>query len=305
MTAPLVNYDAQRLRRLDAEHHLHPFSNNKLVVEEGGGQVYSRADGVYVWDVENRRYLDGMAGLWCVNVGYGREELVEAAARQMRELPYFSTFFGSATPPLVELAAKLCELAPRFTRATFANSGSEANDTMVWLVRRYWDSVGQPKKKTFIARRNAYHGSTMMAASLGNWGLMHVQGGLPLPGVQHVRQPYWYGEGEDMAPAEFGTLCAKAVEDKILEVGPDNVAAFIGEPVQGAGGVIIPPETYWPEIQRICRKYDVLVIADEVICGFGRTGSWFGHQTFGFEPDAMSVAKGLSSGYLPIYAGSA
>ncbi len=300
MTAPLVNYDAQRLRRLDAEHHLHPFSNNKLVVEQGGGQVYARADGVYIWDVENKRYLDGMAGLWCVNVGYGRDELVETAARQMHELPYFSTFFGSATPPLVELAARLCELMPRFSRAVFANSGSEANDTLVWLIRRYWDIAGKPAKKTFISRRNAYHGSTMMAASLGNWGLMHQQGGLPLPGVEHVRQPYWYGEGGDMAPGEFGRLCAKAVEDKILEIGPGNVAAFIGEPVQGAGGVIVPPETYWPEIERICRKYDVMLIADEVICGFGRTGRWFGHQTFGFEPDAMSIAKGLSSGYLPI-----
>jgi len=300
MTAPLVNYDVQRLRRLDAEHHLHPFSNNKLVVEQGGGQVYARADGVYIWDVENRRYLDAMAGLWCVNVGYGREELVETAARQMRELPYFSTFFGSATPPMVELAGRLCGLASRFSRVEFANSGSEANDTLVWLVRRYWDIVGKPKKKTFIARRNAYHGSTMMAASLGNWGLMHQQGGLPLPGVEHVRQPYWYGEGEELEPAAFGRLCAKAVEDKILEVGADNVAAFIGEPVQGAGGVIIPPETYWPEVQRICRKHDIILIADEVICGFGRTGRWFGHETFGFEPDAMSIAKGLSSGYLPI-----
>jgi putrescine aminotransferase len=301
MTIPLTNYDAERLRRLDRAHHLHPFSNNRVVVEEGGGPIFARADGVYIWDVDNKRYLDGMAGLWCVNVGYGRQELVDVAARQMQELPYYSSFFNSTTPAAVELANKLCEISGgRFERAYFANSGSEANDTAVWLVRRFWDLSGKPSKKTFIARRNAYHGSTMMAASLGNWGKMHEQGGLPLPGVTHVPQPYWYGEGGDASPAEFGRACAKAIEDKILELGADNVAAVIGEPVQGAGGVIIPPETYWPEVQRICRKHDVLLVADEVICGFGRTGRWFGHETFGFEPDVVTAAKGLSSGYMPI-----
>ncbi len=300
-TAVRANYDAAELRRMDSEHHLHPFSNNKQVVAEGGGQIYTRADGVYIWDIDNKRYLDAMAGLWCVNVGYGRSELVEAAARQMTDLPYYSGFFGSSTPPAVQLAGKLCDLSNgRFSRVLFANSGSEANDAVAWLVRRYWDLVGKPGKKTLIARVNAYHGSTMMAASLGNWGQMHLQGGLPLPGVAHVRQPYWFGEGGGMEPAEFGRVCAKAVEDKILEIGPDKVAAFIGEPIQGAGGVIIPPETYWPEVQRICRKHDVLLVADEVICGFGRTGRWFGHQALGFEPDAASIAKGLSSGYMPI-----
>jgi putrescine aminotransferase len=298
-----ANYDAVRLRRLDRAHHLHPFSNNRVIVEEGGGPIYTRAEGVYIWDIENKRYLDGMSGLWCVNVGYGRQELVEAAARQMQELPYYSSFFNSATPPIIELANKLTELTDgKLVRALFANSGSEANDTVAWLVRRYWDLVGKPTKKTLIARVNAYHGSTMMAASLGNWGKMHEQGGLPLPDVVHVRQPYWYGEGADMDPDTFGRLCAQAIEDKIKALGPDKVAAVIGEPVQGAGGVIIPPASYWPEVQRICRQYDVLLVADEVICGFGRTGRWFGHQTFGFEPDVVSAAKGLSSGYLPISA---
>ena len=300
-TAVRANYDAAELRRIDREHHLHPFSNNKQVVTEGGGHVYTRADGVYIWDVDNKRYLDAMAGLWCVNVGYGRDELVEAANRQMRELPYYSGFFGSATPPAVELAGKLSALTGnRFSRVLFANSGSEANDTVAWIARRYWDLRGKPAKKHIIARINAYHGSTMMAASLGNWGQMHVQGGLPLPGVAHVRQPYWFGEGGGMSPAEFGRACAKAVEDKILEIGADEVAAFIGEPIQGAGGVIIPPESYWPEVEKICRRHDVLLIADEVICGFGRTGRWFGHEALGFSPDAATIAKGLSSGYLPI-----
>jgi putrescine aminotransferase len=303
MTVVLTNYDAERLRRLDRAHHLHPFSNNRVVVEEGGGPIFARADGVHIWDVDNKRYLDGMAGLWCVNVGYGRKELVEAASRQMQELPYYSSFFNSTTPTAVELANKLSEISGgRFERAYFANSGSEANDTVVWLTRRYWDLMGKPRKKTFIARRNAYHGSTMMAASLGNWGKMHEQGGLPLPGVTHVPQPYWYGEGGSASPAEFGLACARAIEGKILELGADSVAAVIGEPIQGAGGVIIPPDSYWPEVQRICRKHDVLLIADEVICGFGRTGRWFGHETFGFEPDLATAAKGLSSGYMPISA---
>ena len=297
------NYDAERLHRLDVAHQLHPFSNNRAIAEAGGGPIFTRAEGPYVWDIDNRRYLDAMAGLWCVNIGYGRKELADVAGRQMQELSYFSSFFNGTTPPTIELAGKISELAGgRLGRAIFANSGSEANDTVVWLARRYWELVGKPKKKFFIARRNAYHGSTMMAASLGNWGRMHEQGGLPLPGVAHVRQPYWFGEGGDTTPEEFGLLCARAIEDKILELGADSVAAVIGEPVQGAGGVIVPPASYWPEVQRICRKHDVLLVADEVICGFGRTGRWFGHQTFGLEPDLMSIAKGLSSGYLPISA---
>lgn len=295
------NYDAERLHRLDVAHQLHPFSNNRAIAEAGGGPIYTRAEGPYVWDIDNRRYLDAMAGLWCVNIGYGRKELADVAGRQMQELSYFSSFFNGTTPPTIELAGKISDLAGgRLGRAIFANSGSEANDTVVWLARRYWELIGKPKKKFFIARRNAYHGSTMMAASLGNWGRMHEQGGLPLPGVAHVRQPYWFGEGGDATPEEFGLVCARAIEDKILELGADSVAAVIGEPVQGAGGVIVPPASYWPEVQRICRKHDVLLVADEVICGFGRTGSMFGSETFKLQPDIITVAKALSSAYLPI-----
>jgi putrescine aminotransferase len=303
MTAIRANYDAARLRRLDAAHHIHPFSNATQVVAEGGGRLFAHADGIYIYDVENKRYLDGMAGLWCVNVGYGREELVEAAARQMREFPYYSSFFGGTTPPTVELAAKLVEiLGHGLNHILFANSGSEANDTVVRLVRHFWNLEGKPKKKAFIARRHAYHGSTMASASLGNWGTMHEQADLPLPGFHHVEAPYWYAEGGDRDPESFGIACAKAIEAKILELGADNVAAVIGEPVQGAGGVIVPPKSYWPEVERICRKHDVLLVADEVICGFGRTGNWFGFETFGFKPDIVTMAKGLSSGYQPISA---
>ncbi len=182
----------------------------------------------------------------------------------------------------------------------FTNSGSEANDTVVRLVRRYWDIKGKPARTVIISRENAYHGSTMAGASLGGMKPMHRQGGLPIPDIEHIMQPYWYALGEGLTPEEFGLRAARALEERIEHLGPERVAAFIGEPIQGAGGVIVPPETYWPEIVRICRKYDILLVVDEVICGFGRTGKWFGSDYYGLEPDLMSIAKGLSSGYLPI-----
>lgn len=305
MTAMRPNYDAPRLRKLDVEHHIHPFSNNRELVENGGGRIFSRGEGVYIYDLDNRRYLDGMAGLWCVNVGYGREALVEVAARQMRELPYYSSFFGGTTPPTVELAAKLVELMPKgssLNHMLFANSGSEANDTVVRLVRHYFNLVGKPKKKAFIGRRHGYHGSTMASGSLGNWGIMHSQADLPLPGFHHVPAPYGFENGRGKEAEAFGLEAARWIEAKILELGAENVAAVIGEPVQGAGGVIVPPKSYWPEVERICRKHAVLLVSDEVICGFGRTGNWFGFETLGFTPDIVSMAKGLSSGYMPISA---
>ncbi|MEX2299008.1 MAG: aminotransferase [Dongiaceae bacterium] len=304
MTVMRGNYDKARLRKLDADHHIHPFTNNRQNVDNGGALIFSRADGVYIWDIDNKRYLDGMSGLWCVNVGYGREELVEAASRQMRELPYYSSFFGSSTPATVELAGKVTSLlGGDLNHVFFANSGSEANDTIARIVRHYWGLVGKPEKQTIIARERAYHGSTMAAASMTKYGNMHDQGGLPLPGFVHIDPPYSFEyakPGEDLDA--FGLRMAKAIEDKILEIGADKVGAVIGEPVQGAGGVIIPPKTYWPAVEKICRKHDVLLIADEVICGFARTGEWFGFQTMGIKPDLVAMAKGLSSGYLPISA---
>ncbi|MGI9506526.1 MAG: aminotransferase, partial [Geminicoccaceae bacterium] len=247
--------------------------------------------------------LDGMAGLWCVNVGYGRQELVAAATRQMAELPYYNTFFQSATPACVELAAKLADIAPAgMNRAFFANSGSEANDTAVKLIRYFWNMQGKPEKKTIISRNFAYHGVTMAAASLSGLTPMHPQSDLPLAGFEHVAAPYWYAEGGDLSPEEHGRKAAEALEQRILELGADKVAAFIGEPIQGAGGVIIPPDGYWEAIQLICKRHDVLLIADEVICGFGRTGRWWGSESFNIAPDIMTMAKGLSSGYLPISA---
>ncbi len=250
--------------------------------------------------------LDGFAGLWCVNVGYGRQELVEAAAKQMRELPYYNLFFRTTTPPAIELADLITSLTPPgMKHVFFTGSGSEANDTVIRMVRRYWDLQGQPQRKTLIGRWNGYHGSTIGGASLGGMKYMHEQGDLPIPGIAHIDQPYWYGLAPGsaeagMSEAEFGRVAAGWLEQKILEIGPEKVAAFVAEPIQGAGGVIIPPDTYWPEIQRICRQYGILLVADEVICGFGRTGQWFGSQYFGIQPDLMPIAKGLSSGYLPI-----
>ena len=290
------------LQALDAAHHMHPFTNGGELALKGA-KVIVRAKGVMLTDSDGNEILDAMGGLWCVNIGYGRDELAEAAARQMRELPYYNTFFQTTHVPAIALAQRLAELAPGDLNHTFfAGSGSEANDTNIRAARVYWAQKGKPEKQIIISRKNSYHGSTVGAASLGGMTHMHEQGGLPIPGIHHIDQPSWWAEGGDMTPEEFGLERARELEKAIHDLGEDKVAAFIAEPVQGAGGVIIPPETYWPEIQRICDKYEILLIADEVICGFGRTGQWFGCQTFNIRPDIMTVAKGLSSGYAPISA---
>jgi putrescine aminotransferase len=299
-TPHIADRTTEAWQALDRQHYLHPFTDSKALHAKGT-RVIVKAEGVYLYDSEGERILDGMAGLWCVNVGYGRRELAEAAHRQMLELPYYNSFFQTAHPPAIELASELVNLTPpQFNRVFFTGSGSEGNDTVVRLVRRYWELMGQPGRKVIISRVNAYHGSTIAGASLGGMAFMHEQGGLPMPDIVHIPQPYWYGEGGDLPPEQFGLEAARALERKIEELGSHRVAAFIGEPIQGAGGVIIPPETYWPEVQRICDRYGILLVADEVICGFGRTGHWFGSQLYGIRPDLMTLAKGLSSGYLPI-----
>ena len=245
--------------------------------------------------------LDAFAGLWCVNLGYGRKELGEAASKQMTQLAYYNSFFQCTTEPTILLAAKLAELTPGdLNHAFFTNSGSEANDTILRLVRQFWAVQDKPQKNIFIGRHDGYHGTTMAGASLGGMKGMHKQGGLPIPDIHHIDPPFWFADGGDLSEEEYGLVAARRLEQKILELGPERVAAFIGEPIMGAIGVYIPPMTYWPEIERICRQYDVLLIADEVICGFGRTGEWFGSQYFGFQPDIMPVAKGITSGYIPL-----
>ena len=292
--------DTATWQELDRRHFLHPFTDFKALAAKGT-RIIVRAEGVYLYDSRGQQILDGMSGLWCVNVGYGRTELADIARAQMLELPYYNSFFQTAHPPAIELAKQLVDVTPpQFNHVFYAGSGSEANDTVVRMVRRYWDLMGEPGRTVIVSRENAYHGSTMAGASLGGMAFMHAQGGLPIPGIVHIRQPYWYADGGELSPEEFGLVAAHALEQKIAEIGADKVAAFIGEPIQGAGGVIIPPETYWPEIQRICDRHGILLVADEVICGFGRTGHWFGSERFGIRADLMPIAKGLSSGYLPI-----
>ncbi len=285
----------------DAAHFLHPFTDFQALARKGS-RVITRADNIYLWDSDGQKIHDAMSGLWCVNVGYGQRALIDAATKQLETLPFYNAFFQTATPPAIELAELLAEVSPpQFQHVFFSGSGSEGNDTVVRMVRRYWDILGQPERQILISRKNAYHGSTVAGVSLSGMSGMHAQGGLPIPGIVHIEQPYWF----DNAPAgmsrdEFGLLAAGWLETKIVELGADKVAAFIGEPIQGAGGVIIPPATYWPEIQRICDRHGILLVSDEVITGFGRTGRWFGCETLGFEPDLMTFAKGVTSGYIPL-----
>ena len=297
--------DTKALQALDSAHYLHPFTDHGDLATRGS-RVIVKADNIYIWDSEGHKILDAMSGLWCVNAGYGRKELADAAYQQMMTLPFYNSFFQTTNVPAVQLAAKLASLAPRvggrrFEHVFFSSSGSESNDTNVRMVRRYWDLLGQPQRKVIISRHNAYHGSTMAGASLGGMSGMHAQGDLPIPNITHIEQPYYFGNalpGE--SKDEFGRRAAGWLEEKILAVGADKVAAFIAEPVQGAGGVIIPPDSYWPEIQRIVDKYDILLISDEVICAFGRLGHWFAYEKFGFRPDLVTFAKGVTSGYIPL-----
>ncbi len=294
------NSQTQAWQALSGEHHLAPFSDYKQLKAKGP-RIITKAKGVHLWDSEGNKILDGMAGLWCVAVGYGRDELADVAAKQMRELPYYNLFFQTAHPPALELAKAVSDVAPEgMSHVFFTGSGSEGNDTVLRMVRHYWALKGKPEKKVIISRINGYHGSTVAGASLGGMVGMHEQGDLPIPGIVHIAQPYWFGEGGDMTPEDFGVWAAEQLEKKILELGVDTVAAFIAEPVQGAGGVIIPPQTYWPKVKEILAKYDILFVADEVICGFGRTGEWFGSDYYGLKPDLMTIAKGLTSGYIPM-----
>jgi len=300
MTAVSNIYPTAALRAADAAHHIHPFTDTKALNAEGS-RIITHADGVWLTDSDGNRILDGMAGLWCVQIGHGRQEVAEAVHRQMSELSYYNTFFKTTHPPAVALSEKLAELAPaHMNRVFYCSSGSEANDTVFRMARFYWDQMGKPEKKTIIGRWNGYHGSTLAGTSLGGMKAMHGQGDLPVPGVHHIDQPYWFGEGGDMSPEEFGIQVARKLAEKIDEIGEDKIAAFIAEPIQGAGGVIIPPETYWPEIKKILAERDILLVVDEVICGFGRLGTWFGSDYYGLEPDLMPIAKGLTSGYLPM-----
>ena len=285
----------------EAAHHLPPFSDYKSLHEEGT-RIITRADGHYIYDSNGHKILDGMAGLWCVNVGYGREELVEAAANQMRELPYYNAFFKTSHPAASQLSAKLAEIAPDgLNHVFYANSGSEANDTIIRMVRHFWALEGKPEKRVIIGRGYGYHGSTILAASMGGMVDMHRQAAHE-PDFVHIQPPYGFLYQGNQSEEMFAKTAASWLEDKILEMGADKIAAFVAEPIQGAGGVIIPPQGYFEHIQAICKRHDILFIADEVITGFGRTGQWFASQTMDLRPDMMTLAKGLTSGYVPMSA---
>jgi 4-aminobutyrate---pyruvate transaminase len=292
--------------RSDIAHHLHPYTQLRQLEQEGP-LVIVRGDGVHVIDEQGRRYLEGMAGLWCASLGFSEPRLVAAAERQMRTLPYYHSFSGKVPGPVTELAAKLMQWAPvpalQSGRVLFANSGSESNDTAFKLVRYYNNARGRPRKKKIIARQKGYHGVTMAAASLSGLPSMHQHFDLPIDGVLRVSAPHYYGRAESgEGEAHFVDRLARELEDLIEREGADTVAAFIAEPVQGAGGVIIPPAGYFERVQAILQRHDILFVVDEVITGFGRLGQPFGSQVYGLKPDMVTVAKMLTSAYVPMSA---
>ena len=294
-------YTTAQLQELDARHHLHGFTTHKTL-RSSGARIITKADGPYIWDSEGNRILDGMAGLWTTNIGYGRRELADAAHAQMMELPYYNTFFKTSHPAVIELSRKLAEIAPEgLNNVMYGSSGSESNDTAIRLIRHYWVLKGEPKRRIIISRKNAYHGSTIAAGSMGGMSHVHQHSYPVYEGFRHVMDPYWFGEAfEGETPEALGRRAARALEEEILRVGPENVAAFAGEPVQGAGGVKIAPDTYWPEVQKIVDKYGILLLADEVITGFGRLGTWFGSEHYKIRPNIITFAKAATSGYLPL-----
>ena len=292
-------YSTSSLQHSLNEFHLPPFTNYSDLLKDGP-KIIAKASGNYIYDNEGNKILDAMAGLWCVNIGYGRTELAEAAKNQMLTLPYYNSFFKTNNIPTALLSEKLAKITPDgLNNSFFANSGSEANDTIIRMVRYFWQLEGKPKKRIIIGREFGYHGSTIMSASMGGMIDMHKQAAQEADFV-HIPAPYSFKYKGNQTDEVFSEIASSWLEDKILEIGVDNIAAFIAEPIQGAGGVIIPPKNYFKYIQKICKKFDILFIVDEVITGFGRTGSWFASDKMKLSPDMMTLAKGLTSGYIPM-----
>ena len=288
-------------QQIDARHHLAPFTDYASL-RKNGARVITHADGHYITDSDGNQILDAMAGLWCVNVGYGRKQLVDAASQQLATLPYYNNFFKTTNQPVAALSKRLANLTPDgLNNVFYANSGSEANDTIIRMVRHFWTLQGQPDKRVIIGREYGYHGSTILSASMGGMVGMHQQAANE-PGFVHIKPPYGFLHQGNMSESDFAITAASWLEDKIIEIGADKVAAFIAEPIQGAGGVIIPPAGYLNKVEAICQAHDILFIVDEVITGFGRTGHWFASDYYGLKPDMMTLAKGLTSGYLPMSA---
>jgi putrescine aminotransferase len=286
------------LRRLDRAHHLHPFTDHRAM-HRSGTHVIRSAKGSTVVDEDGRELLDGLAGLWCTNVGYGREEILQAVTEQMRSVAFYPSFFNTTTEPAIRLAARLAELAPaRLGHAIFSNSGSEANETALKLIRAYWKLRGRREKTKILTRTFAYHGVTLATTSMTGLPSCTEPFDLPLPGFLHVPGPNAYGSGK--SPAEYGAWCLAETERTIAREGARTIAACFVEPVQGAGGVIVPPEGHLAGLRELCRRHEILFVADEVITGFGRLGAWFASQLWSLDPDLMTLAKGITSGYLPL-----
>jgi putrescine---pyruvate transaminase len=288
------------LQQLDAAHHLHPFTNH-ADMHQGGTHIITEGAGVWLKDSEGRKLLDALAGLWAVNIGYGRREVVDAVAAQMTQLSYYPSFFNSTTEPAIRLAAKLSELAPgRLRHAMFCNSGSEANETALKLIRGYWKLKGQPGRTKIITREFAYHGVTLATTSMTGLPSCTVPFDLPLPGFVHVPGPNAWAANREGDPVAYGEWCIEETERVILREGAETIGAIFAEPVQGAGGVIPPPAGYLRALRELARKYGILFVADEVITGFGRLGAWFASGLWDLDPDMMCLAKGLTSGYIPL-----
>jgi putrescine aminotransferase len=288
------------LRQLDEAHHLHPFTDHGDLRRQGT-HVVEAANGCYVFDERGHRLLDGLAGLWCVNVGYGRREIADAVHRQMLAVPYYPSFFNTTTEPTILLADQLAALAPpHLTRVFFSNSGSEANETALKLIRAYHKLRGRPGKYKVLSRTFAYHGVTVATTSMTGLPTCYEPFDLPLPGFIHVPGPHPYGANDDRSPAAYATWCLEETERIIVREGAGTIAALFAEPVQGAGGVIVPPPGYLRALRDLCRQHDILFVADEVITAFGRLGDWFASRLWDLEPDLMSMAKGITSGYVPL-----
>jgi len=289
------------LEEMDKQSMLHPFTPLADHLKNGP-KVMAHGKGVELTDIHGNRYIDAMAGLWCVNIGYGRTEIADAIHKQATELAYYHAFGSMATEAPIRLADRLLALAPGdMSKVFFGSTGSDANDTQIKLVWYYNNLRGRPEKKKFISRDRAYHGATVAAASLSGLPLLHNAFDLPLPQMRHVSAPHHYWNAEPgESERDYSKRLARELDETIEREGPETVAAFIAEPLMGGGGVIVPPEGYFQEIQPVLKKHEVLMIADEVICGFGRLGTWFGSETFGIEPDMVTIAKGLTSGYIPL-----
>lgn len=295
-----ITMENRDLRLIDKKHHIHPFTHHGDLHAQGT-YIIESAKGIYITDDKGRTFIDGLAGLWCVNVGYGRQEIIDAVYQQMQKIAYYPSFFSSTTEPAIRLAERVAKLAPEaITHVFFSNSGSEANETALKLIRAYYKLKGISGKYKILTLNNSYHGVHLATTSMTQLPSCQVPFDLPLPGFVKVPGPYTYGSNTPLSPKEYGQWCIQETERIIAEEEPSTIAALFVEPIQGAGGVIVPPEGYLTALRQLCRKHRILFVADEVITGFGRLGDWFASNLWDLDPDFMTTAKGITSGYIPL-----